>query len=65
MKIGMSGKADTINQIINYLINKFQKNDYHYRFANNQYYDFFVCYFTIFTLSIQTPQLFTILYLKF
>ena len=30
------------------MINKFHKNDYHYRFANNPSFDFCVCYFTIF-----------------
>ena len=40
---------------------KFHKNDYPYRCANNQSFDFCVCYFTLLTLSIQTPQLLTIL----
>ena len=40
------------------------RNDYHY-FVNNRSFDFCVCYFTVFTLSIQTPQLLTILNLKF
>ena len=30
----------------------------------NRSFDFCVCYFTIFTLSIQTPQLLTTLYLQ-
>ena len=44
-----------------------KKNDYHihYKFANNQSFDFCACYFTVFILNIQTPKLFTILYLKF
>ena len=58
-------KAGTINPLINQFIDKFHKNDYHCRFANNQTFDFCVCYFTVFTLSIQTPQLLTILCLKF
>ena len=58
-------KAGTINQIIDKSIDKFDKNDYHYRFANNQSFDFSVCYFTVFTLSIQTPKFLTILNLKF
>ena len=59
-------KAGTINRIIDQLIDKkYHKNDYHYRFANNRSFDFCVCYFTVFTLSIQTPQLLAILYLKF
>ena len=43
-------------QLINKLIDKFHKNDYHYRFADNRSFDFCVCYFTVFTLSIQTPH---------
>ena len=39
--------------------------DYRYRFANNQSFNFCVSYFTAFTLSIQTPQLLTILNRKF
>ena len=46
-------------------MDKFHKNDYRYRFANNQSFDFCVCEFTIFTLSIQTLKLLSILYLKF
>ena len=29
-------RAGTINRIIDELIDKFHKNDYHYRFANNR-----------------------------
>ena len=57
--------AVTINRLIDYLVDKFHKNDYHYRFANNRSFDFCVCYFTVFTLNMQTPQLLTILYLKY
>ena len=49
-------KAGTINWIIDYLIDKFHKNDYHCRFANNRSFNLCGCYFTIFTLSIQTPH---------
>ena len=59
------GKVGTINQIINQLIVEFHKNYYCYRFANNWSFNLCVFYFTIFTLSIQTPQLLTILNLKF
>ena len=56
-KSALSGaKAGTINRIMDYLIDKFHKNNYHYRLANNRSYDFCVCYFTVFTLSIQTPR---------
>ena len=58
-------KAATTNRVINEFIDKFNKNDYHYRFANNRSFDFCACYFTVFILSIQTPKLLTILYLKF
>ena len=44
-------KAGTINWIIDKLIDKFHKNDYHYKFANNRSFDFCVGYFTILTLS--------------
>ena len=29
-------KAGTVNRILDLLINKFHKNDYHYRVANNR-----------------------------
>ena len=58
-------KAGTINRIIDKLIDKFHKNDYRYRFANNRSFNFYVSYLTVFTLSVQTSQLLTILNLKF
>ena len=58
-------KAGTIYRIINWLIDKFHKSDYRYWFANNRLFDLCVCNFTVFTLSIQTPQPLTIFYLKF
>ena len=63
--MGIATKAGTINWIIDSLIDTFHKNDYPYRFANNRSFDFCVCYIIVFTLSIQTPKLLTILYLKF
>ena len=51
-------KTGMINRVIDKLIDKYHKNDYHNRFANNRSFDFCVCYFTVFTLSIQTPQQF-------
>ena len=40
-KSALSGaKAGTINRIMDYLIDKFHKNNYHYRLANNRSYDF-------------------------
>ena len=48
----------------NQLIDKFHKNDYRYRCANNLSFDLCVCYFTVFTLSFQTHQLRTILLSK-
>ena len=44
-------KAGTINRIIDSLINKFHKNDYPNKFANNWWFDFCACYFTVFTFS--------------
>ena len=61
----VANKAGTINRIIDWLIDKFHKNNYHYRFASNLSFNFCLSYFTVFTLSIQTPQLLTILNLKF
>ena len=61
-------KAGALKWIIDQLIDKFHKIDYHYRFANNRSFDFCVCHFTLFTLSshtIQTPQFLTIFYIKF
>ena len=53
IKHGSQFKGGTINRIIDLLIDKFHQNDYHYRFANNRSFDFCVCYFTVFTLTIQ------------
>ena len=52
-------------RICDYLTDKFHKKDHHCRFANNRSFDFCVCYFIVFTLSFQTPQLLSIFYLKF
>ena len=57
-------KAGTINRRIDSLTDKFHKNDYRYRFANNRSFNFCVSYFTVFTLSTQTPHLLPILNLK-
>ena len=56
-KLCIISKAGIINWINDKLIDKFHKNDYRYRFAKNRSFDFCVCYFTVFILSI--------LYLKF
>ena len=58
-------KPGTINRIIDELIDKFHKNDYRYRFANNRALISVSVTLPYFTLSIQTPKLLTILYLKF
>ena len=59
------GKAGAFNQIIDLLMDGCHKNDNSYRFSNNRSVNFCVCYFTIFTFCIHTPQLLIILYLKF
>ena len=61
----VSFKAGTINRIVDKLTDKFHRNDNRYRFANNRSFYFHGSYFTVFTLSFQTPQLLTILNLKF
>ena len=47
-------KADTINQIIDWPIGKFHKNDYCYLFANNQLFDFCVLHYRIYPKDSDT-----------
>ena len=44
-----------INRLIDYLIDKYHKNEYSYRLADNRSFYFCVCYFSVFTPSILTP----------
>ena len=53
--LGTQFKPGTINRIIDWLSDKFHKNDYRYRFANTRLFDFFVYHIYLLYSDASTP----------